>query len=129
MAPSLKDAPGLPDEVVKPFVAADMAWPSVPHGGLDVLDREESCALPVRGLRFSFGHGCEPLGCTAYAWPRGRSWFALSEREGPGVLSPPGPTRPDRAAGGGLTWRRPLKAPMAPSSFEGASGAIIVEEG
>jgi hypothetical protein len=67
VAPLLEDAPGLPDEVIKPFIILINGLASVPHGGLDVLDREESCAPPVRGMRLLFGHGCEPLRCTAGA--------------------------------------------------------------
>jgi hypothetical protein len=53
----LEDAPGLSDDVVKPFVVAVYGLTSVPHRGLDVLDREESRAPPVRGMRFVIGHG------------------------------------------------------------------------
>lgn len=67
MAPLLEAAAGLPDQVVKPFVVAVYGVTGAPHGRLDVLDREESCAPPVRGMRLLVGHGCEPLRCTAGA--------------------------------------------------------------
>jgi hypothetical protein len=80
VAPLLEAAAGLPDQVVKPFVVAVYGVTGAPHGRLDVLDREESCAPPVRGMRFFFGHGGEPLRCTARASPEERSRVALSER-------------------------------------------------
>jgi hypothetical protein len=84
LAPLLEVSPGLPDEAVKPFVAAVNGLTSAAHGRLDVLDREESCAPPVRGMRSFFGHGASlsdaQPGRVACAGQRGRIGVA----RGPG---------------------------------------------
>jgi hypothetical protein len=57
LAPLLQETPRLLDEVVKSGVAAVDDLPRARHGGLDVLNRKQGCALPLRGLRLVFGHG------------------------------------------------------------------------
>jgi hypothetical protein len=51
-----KQAPGLLDEVVEAGTVAVHDLTSEPHGGLDILNRKETCVLPVGGLRAVFGH-------------------------------------------------------------------------
>jgi hypothetical protein len=60
MAPLLQEAPGFPDEVVQAGIVAVYELTSARHGGLDVLNREERCVVPVGGLRAVFGHERQP---------------------------------------------------------------------
>jgi hypothetical protein len=110
VAPMLEEALGLPDEVVKPFVAAVYGLTSAHHGGLDILTGEESCAPPVRRGRFFFGH--------AQGAPQadGRFIVAASGR----------PTRtPARSCRLAVTiaWLRPTRLAMRSSAARMASVA------
>jgi hypothetical protein len=56
LAPLLQEPPGFPDEVVQAGIVAVHELTSAPHGGLDILNREERCLVPVGGLRAVVGH-------------------------------------------------------------------------
>jgi hypothetical protein len=84
VAPLLEEALGLPDEVVKPFVAAVDGLTSAHHGGLDILNREESCAPPVRRGRFFLGHAREPLRLMADLFGRVRRTYPKPPPEAAG---------------------------------------------
>jgi hypothetical protein len=56
VAPLLQEPPGFPDEVIEAGIVAVYELTSAPHGGLDILNREERCLVPVGGLRAVFGH-------------------------------------------------------------------------
>lgn len=56
LAPVLQQAPGLLDEVVEAGIVAVHDLTSARHGGLDILNRKETCVLPVGSLRAVFGH-------------------------------------------------------------------------
>jgi hypothetical protein len=92
----LKGAPGLLEEVVKTFVAAVHGLTSALHGGLDVLNREQGCAAPVRSLRPFFSHDRELPRCPA----RASHTMAGHLPAGPhAAVDEPGEKRPD----GGLS--------------------------
>jgi hypothetical protein len=91
----LKGAPGLLEEVVKTFVAAVHGLTSAFHGGLDVLDREQGCAAPVRRLRLFFSHDREVPRCLARA-SHTMADIYLQAREQ--AVDEPGEKRPDGGA-------------------------------
>ena len=86
MAPLLQQAPGLLDEVVEAGIIAVHDLTSEPHGGLDILNREETCVLPVGGLRAVFGH---TTSLPDSRLPRGMARFDDSDGASPQTVPAP----------------------------------------
>jgi hypothetical protein len=93
----LKGAPGLLEEVVKTFVAAVHGLTSAFHGGLDVLNREQGCAAPVRSLRPFFCHDRELPKCLARASHTMADIYAT--RRPQAAVDEPGEKQPDVLSG------------------------------